>query len=289
MLGSSICRHFQTDSNYEVFGLGRSDKANSLKLNNYFQGDIADTDFIENLSEDISFDYIIHCAAIVNLKTCEENHALANTVHVEASKTLAKHFSDAIIIYISTDSVFNGQNGNYNEEDNPQPLNNYSRSKYHGELAIANINPKHYILRLNLYGFNNPWGGSLFEWAYNSLKNKQAISGFDNFIFNPLYTGQIAQVIESIIIEKPTFGIYHLGSDKPLSKYDFVVMVAKSFNLDISLIERKVADQSGGIIMRPENTSLDSSKLKHVLPRTSLEVETGLEMLKKDMLKLNII
>lgn len=283
MLGRYIYRQLSADSENEIYGTGRSNSIFS-ELTDYFQGDLCEVDFIKSISS-IDYDFVIHCAALVNLNLCETDYHLAEAIHVTASENLAKANPNAIFLYISTDSIFNGTPIHRTEVDGAEPLNNYALTKYLGGKAVRENHTKAYDLRLNVYGFKEPLGTSLFEWAYKTMSNNQPINGYDNVTFNPLYAGQIAEVIEHFIKAKPKFGIYNLGCDNGLSKYEFVIKMAAAFNLSESLITKFSADFDTAKVKRPYHTLLNTNKLKATFPNLDLSFERGFEMLKKDIEK----
>jgi dTDP-4-dehydrorhamnose reductase len=281
MLGRYIYRKLSADSLNKIYGTGRSNSFFS-DLTNYFQGDLCNADFINAISK-IDYDCIVHCAALVNLNICEDDYKLAEAIHITASKNLALANPNATFIYISTDSIFNGELIGRSELDGVKPLNNYALTKYLGGKAVHENHPKTYDLRLNIYGFKKPMGVSLFEWAYKSMSNNQPINGYDNVTFNPLYAGQIAEVVFNFIKYKPAFGIYNLGCDKGLSKYEFVMKMALFFDFDKTLITKFSANFENSKINRPYHTILKTNKLKLTFPELDLSFESGFEQLKRDL------
>ena len=283
MLGRYIYRELSANSEYEIYGTGRSDAVFS-DLKDYFKGDLCKADFINEISV-INYDIVIHCAALVNLNLCEDDYKLAEAIHVTASKNLALANQDAIFIYISTDSIFNGEPIKRTEIDEVEPLNNYALTKYLGGKAVRENHAKTYDLRLNIYGFKEPLGTSLFEWAYGSLLKNQPINGYDNVSFNPLYAGQIATVILNFIQNQPAFGIYNLACNHGLSKYEFVMKMAKAFDLDVSLIAKFSANFENAKVNRPYHTLLSTNKLRSTFPNLDLSFKSGFKQLEKDINK----
>jgi dTDP-4-dehydrorhamnose reductase len=283
MLGRYIYRQLSAISDYEIYGTGRSDAIFS-DLTAYFQGDLCDTDFINQVSK-TDFDFIVHCAALVNLNTCETDYKLAEAIHVTASENLALANLNATFIYISTDSIFNGEAVYRTELEEAEPLNVYALTKYLGGKAVRENHSRTYDLRLNIYGFKQPLGVSLFEWAYKSMLNNEPINGYDNVTFNPLYAGQIAEVVLNFIKNKPKFGIYNLGSDEGLSKYEFVMKMAEIFSFDKNLITKFSANFEKSKINRPYHTTLNTNKLKSTFPNLDLSFKSGFEQLEKDIRK----
>lgn len=283
MLGQYIYRKLSADPDNKIYGTGRLNFAFS-DLTTYFQGDLCNEHFIHTISE-VDYDCIVHCAALVNLNICEDDYQLAEAIHVTASENLALANQNAKFIYISTDSVFNGEAIRRTEFDKAEPLNNYALTKYLGGKAVRENHAKTYDLRLNIYGFKRPLGTSLFEWAYKAMSNNQPINGYDNLTFNPLYAGQIAEVVSNFTMHQPEFGIYHLGCDHGLSKYEFVLKIAEIFEFDKRLVINFSANFENAIIKRPYHTILNTNKLKSTFPHLDLSFESGFQQLKNDINK----
>jgi dTDP-4-dehydrorhamnose reductase len=281
MLGRYIYRQLSTNSAYKIYGTGRSISIHP-ELKDYFQGDLCDVSFNKKCSE-IDYDFVVHCAALVNLNICEMDYSLAEDIHVIASKNLAVNNPNSVFIYISTDSVFDGGAVLNTELDNVKPLNNYSLTKHQGSETVRKSHSKVYDLRLNIYGFNSPMRNSLFEWAYKAMLNNEQLTGYENVTFNPLYAGQIAEVCLNFIQHKPVYGIYNLGCDKTLSKHEFIVKVAELFDFDKSLITKSAANFANAAVNRPYHTALNTSKLKSTFPHLDLDLNSGLKQLKKDL------
>ena len=95
---------------------------------------------------------VVHCAAATDVDWCEEQPDEAYRINAIMPATLAaiSSRSDVRLLYISTDSVFDGARGDYAETDEPEPVNVYARSKLHGERAVLRENPVASIARVNL-------------------------------------------------------------------------------------------------------------------------------------------
>lgn len=281
MLGNAVSRHFSGMDGFKIFATSKTNANFSDDLS-FICGDLTREKTLKDLAR-FRFDAIIHCAALTDIEFSEKNPEDAFLINHQATENLVRTFPDALFVYISTDSVFDGKRGNYNETDLTNPLNVYSKSKLAGEDAVKNTAEKFYILRTNIYGYHQPLTHrSLFEWAYEKLRRGEQIRGFSNVIFNPLYVGQLAFVIEKMILEKPSFGIYNAVGSEPLSKYDFLLKIIKLFGfseqqlLSYELPERPVA------ALRPFKTFLDNGKISEALNGLDLSIDTGLRMLYDD-------
>jgi dTDP-4-dehydrorhamnose reductase len=279
MLGKEIVNVLLKVKGLELVGISR----HSIEALPYQQieQDFYNLDSTNSILNKIKPDVIIHAAALVNLKSCEENLHLADAIHVETTRILSSYYPKKTrFIYISTDSVFDGEKGNYTESDLPSPLNYYSKSKLEGEKVALRYNSNSVVLRTNIYGTHSPSGNSLLEWALNELKGKNDIVGFSDVIFNPLSTKQCAEIINYFICH-PFSGILNLGVKKGISKYDFLCKVCDIWNFDQSLIKKGLCSDLNLKPVRPLNTTLELSKLFSIY-NNELSLTLGLKGLKDD-------
>jgi dTDP-4-dehydrorhamnose reductase len=224
-------------------------------------------------------DFIINCIANVNLEFCENNIEVANFINSDFIKLFAKEFPSTHFIQISTDSVFDGKKGNYLEEDKPNPLNEYAKSKLKAEEIVKNKFKKYTIIRTNIYGkHKNLKSKSLAEWAIEELNNNRIISGFHDVFFNPLHTLQLSKVIYKLI-RKPYVGIINAASNRLLSKYEFLHILVNELGYDNNLLKKfSVLDYNSKVI-RPLNTTLNPYFLKNKY-ELEFKIEEGVQLLK---------
>ncbi|MCK4664607.1 MAG: SDR family oxidoreductase [Bacteroidales bacterium] len=282
MLGKDIFFEL-VNNDYIVFGV---DLKNNPILPEQFQkiGDLTEKNFTLSVLEKIKPDIIIHCAAVVNLETCQNNKLLAHTVHVDVTNWLAQFKpNDTKLIYISTDSVFDGEKGNYKETDKPHPLNYYAISKLDGE-QMAKLNPNHIIIRTNIFGFDNPLRGSLSEWAIKNFQKNTPIQGFTDVIFNAIYTKHLAKIILSLV--KSDFrGLINVASKNIVSKYEFLSILINQMGVSQSLISKSLSSEVSFAISRPLITNLDIQQIQQLT--TIPTIEEGIKEMVKDFNKLN--
>lgn len=279
MLGKDLINHFAQSKSFEIFGFdlypGKDKNAKEYIF------DITDLELLKKNVAEINPHYIIHAAAIVNLNVCDKEPELANKLHIDVSRELAKY--KVKTIYISTDSVFNGMAGNYKENDIPDPLNNYARTKFLGELAIQANNLNHIIIRTNIFGFNIPLKNSLAEWAIKSFEENKEVNGFDDVYFNAIYTKQLAIIIEKLI-DYDFKGMINIGSSTSLSKYDFLCHLAESIGYSKEKIIRSSIYNNEFKTIRPTNTTLNLDFAKKHVPLPTMK--DGIQELAKDYKRL---
>ena len=279
MLGSAVLRSFQFHENYQIYGVSRN-LSSYLKNVEMYYGDLGDIEFIKTIKN--KFDIIIHCSAEVNVDLCEEDKFHAYNSNVVSTKNLT-YLRPRLIVYISTDSVFDGQTGKYRENGKVNPLNYYANTKMIGEQVVQNSNLNYLILRTNLYGFSQNMKNSLFEWAYKALSAGSKINGFSNVYFNPLYVGQIADLLHvffKLEIKNETF---HLGAEDNVSKYEFLSQIIGIFNFDENQLNSVLYDNTQFSSPRALNTTLDISKIKKVINNFNFSLRSGILKMKNDL------
>ena len=280
MLGKDICSSLLAQDNLEVFGVNRTEDVN-LDKDHSISCDITDFAELTNILEYVNPDIIIHCAANVNVDGCEKDKEYAYKLNAEATRVLATYNPiNTKFVYISTDSVFDGETGNYREEDETNPLNYYAWSKFQGERLALKENPNSMILRANIYGFHKSEGNSLVEWALKNLRENKKILGFDDVYFNPVYTNQLAKIITELL-NIDFKGIIHIGCENIVSKYEFLIRLAQKFSMDTNFISKSSIDSINFNAKRPKNTNLNIDKLLNMV-KFSVRLEDGFTELFRD-------
>jgi dTDP-4-dehydrorhamnose reductase len=277
LLGLNLA--LETTRRHLVFGT-----VNRHALNTDFfrviQTDLLAPGAIERLLDSTQPEWVIHCAALANLDACEADPLLAKQLNTELPYKLASHVarSGARLLHVSTDAVFDGLQGNYTEEDDDSPVGIYYRTKYEGELAVAEADPCAIIARVNLFGWSLTGNRSLAEFFFNNLSQGRQVMGFTNVFFCPLLANHLADIFVSMLNKKLN-GVYHVVSSESLSKYDFGVRLAHRFSLDDGLIYPTSVSQSGLKAVRSPNLTLCSDKLAHALGESLPNISTGLDKL----------
>lgn len=218
--------------------------------------------WLENTNPDL----ILHCAAMVNVDECENSEDYAKKLHVETTKIIANYLDQdkKKLIYISTDSVFDGsKKGAYIETDNVSPLNVYAKTKLLGEEPVLRME-NGLVIRTNIIGWNVFKKKSFAEWALKGLIESEPLTLFSDVMFSPLNVSQLSQIINRMI-DINLSGLYHCASKDYLSKYDFGIKMAEIFNFPIDNIKRINFEDMDLIASRPKNMTLSSAKLNAIL------------------------
>ena len=245
--------------NDEVFrtGLNIPTGGKGLKLN------IVDKIMLKDIISSISPDVIINLAALTDVDFCESNPEIAKEINTNGVQNLVDVFSGKII-HLSTDYVFDGLKGPYKEEDQINPISVYGKTKYDAEKIVLDKN-NNLVLRANvLYDMLGNSNASFLNWVVYNLKNKNSIQVVNDQFNNPTWTESIAEILVNCL-NKNMSGLYHWGDQDYLSRYDFAIKIAESFNLKSDLIRKISTSQLKQVAPRPLNGGLDQSKLKKYL------------------------
>jgi dTDP-4-dehydrorhamnose reductase len=220
---------------------------------------------------------VVHCAAATDVDWCEGHPDEAHRVNVMVPAAMARISSacNARLLYISTDSVFDGQSGNYAETDTPGPVNVYAKTKLEGEREVLRQNPTAAIARVNLYGWNAQNKHSLAEWVLKQLTLGSLVPGFSDVFSCPMLANDLADIMLALLDQDLT-GLYHVVGSEPVSKYEFARRIASTFGFDPEqVVPMRVADARLKA-QRPRDTSLNTGKICTVLGRQMPDVDAGL-------------
>lgn len=241
------------------------------------QLDLLDESQTVALLEEVQPDQILHAAAEVRVDWCEEHPDEAVRANVEASTILAEYAAraKARLLYISTDSVFDGSGRNYKESDPPSPINVYSNSKLRGEVETLARSPGAIVARTNFYGWTGHHKTGLVDWILQQLQAKTELPGFTDAIFSPLLVNDAASALLDLAVFDVS-GIFNVVGSESISKYEFARRVATTFGYDPCLVRPATVSDARMKAPRPLNTSLDIAKLTSLLGHEMPDVATGL-------------
>jgi dTDP-4-dehydrorhamnose reductase len=138
------------------------------------------------------------------------------------------------IIYISTDYVFDGQRGNYTEEDTPTPATQYGRTKLAGECEGLRLALKKIIIvrTAAIYDLR----ANFLKFLLDKLSNGESVECFSDVIYSPTYYEDFLAVLERVSLFPGGRKIYHACGES-VSRYSFACQFAESFGFDHGLIK----------------------------------------------------
>jgi UDP-4-amino-4,6-dideoxy-N-acetyl-beta-L-altrosamine transaminase/dTDP-4-dehydrorhamnose reductase len=279
LLGNNLAHYFR--DKYDILGLYNS---HPVSIDGMYteKCELSHPGNIREIISEYNPEIIIHCASLTNIDECEGDRDTVKKINVMATGHIVEEAMDKDIrlIYISTDSVYEGIKGNYSEDDGINPQNYYGLSKYEGELEVLK-KEESLILRTNLFGWNIQNKKSLSEWILGELKAKHRTNGFKDAYFSSIYTMELARVIHISIMKNLT-GVYNCGALDSCSKYEFCLKIAECFGLDRTLITPISIDDFNFKAKRGKNLTLNVDKLQKALDYRLPTVDHSIEAFYRD-------
>jgi len=241
--------------------------------------DLLDFEGLERLIHRFQPTHIVHTAAMTSVEACEQDpdYCQELNVHVVSKIAALCKQEDIHLTFLSTDFVFDGENGPYDELSATNPRNAYGQSKLDAEQAVIESGCRATILRTILvYGIIADKNRSnLVLWAKSKLENKEAIKVVSDQWRMPTWVDDLAMAC-LLSIEKNAEGIYHISSDKMYTILEAVEELADYWNFDKSLISAISAAEIGQAENRPRKTGFILDKAKKDLGFTPTPFKTTL-------------
>jgi len=236
MLGSTLFKYFSKKSvNYDCYGTVRSldsiSKLKNLNKQKIYQGISAnELQLLDKIFQDIKPDIVVNCIGIIKQAGSINNELNCIKINSlfphELAKVCRNH--NARLIHFSTDCVFSGKKGSYDEKDQPDAQDIYGLTKRLGELKYSNTT----TIRTSIIGHELNSKISLVDWF---LSQTDEVYGYKNAIFSGMPTIEIARVIDRYIIPAQNInGLYQLSVD-PIDKYRLLSIIKEVYGKDIRI------------------------------------------------------
>ncbi len=258
MLGQDLERVFEADSNWHVFAYDRNEV------------DITSEESLRKIVKEVEPAAIVNATgynAVDRCETDEIEYELAKKVNGYGPGFLAKigKEKDIAIVHYSTDYVFDGEKGEYDEAAKPAPISNYGRSKFLGEEEIQKNTDKFWLIRTSKL-FGRPGKSamskkSFFDTMIGLAKDNQILKVVDEEKSCFTYTPDLAKETKKIIEEEIPFGIYHVINEGPCTWFEAAVELFKLAKIDVEVIPVS-SSEFPRPAKRPHSSVLLNTKLK---------------------------
>lgn len=225
--------------------------------------DITDSAAVEALFEKVKPEAVIHCAAWTAVDLAEDNAEKCMAVNAGGTKNiaLACKKSDCKMIYTSTDYVFDGMGTEPRKPDSMafSPLNVYGKSKLDGELAVAGLLEKYFIVRIAwVFGVN---GSNFVKTMLRLGKTHSELTVVNDQIGTPTYTYDLARLLVDMA-ESEKYGVYHATNEGGfISWCDFAREIFRQAGYATRVQGVTTEEYGASRAKRPLNSRLDKSKL----------------------------
>jgi len=269
LLGQKLLHKLRVDNSVELIVTSRGENRVSEQSNyKYIDLDITDETAVAQIITEQNPNVVINTAAMTNVDLCEEEKSECDDLNVNAVQYLADACEkiEAHLIHISTDFIFDGENGPYKEEDEPNPLSYYGLSKLKSEQLLQDRTLKWTILRtIIVFGVGeNLSKGNIVLWAKGALEKGDPLNIIDDQFRAPTLAEDLADAC-ILAATKKAFGVFNASGKDIMSIYEIVERIAKHYGNtteNLNRISTATLNQTAG---RPPRTGFILDKSRKVL------------------------
>ena len=248
---------------YQTIGFSRGENRSGRNDFEYISIDITNEEKLKNALLKCKPDVIVNTAAMTNVDACENNKEECDKLNIDVVQYLKEYSEEnnTHLIHISTDFIFDGENGPYKESDKPNPLSYYGLSKLKSEDILTNSKIDYTILRTILvYGkVFDMTRNNIVLWVRQMLSEGKEITIVDDQFRMPTYVDDLAMSCK-ISIDKKAQGVFNISSNKLLSIYQIAQEIADVFGLEKTLIKPISTSTLNQTAPRPPKTGFDLTK-----------------------------
>ncbi|CDN74351.1 SDR family oxidoreductase [Elizabethkingia anophelis] len=288
-LGRRLIKEF-SGLPYRVIATSLSDnKISDLPKNTIFiKLNIADKEEVNHIFDEYKPSFVINAGAVTNVEACEKDKDFAYAINVDAVLNIAEQAKkyESLVVQLSTDFVFDGQNGPYKESDKRCPVNEYGRTKALSEEKLEESGCDYAILRTILvYGnSDDPDRGNFVLWVKKMLSEGNEIKVVNNHWRMPTFINDLAEACR-LVVEKKAKGIFNISGEEEYSIEEFARKIAQFYHLDESLITAISSEDIGQDKNRPVRTGFDLSHTKEQLGYRPKSLTEALTIMEKEVAK----
>ena len=243
---------------HEVFSCYDKSKP---EYGNVVKMDLLNHEMISNVLLETEPDVVIHLGAMTGVDLCETQQDNALKINSQATEILAKECSkiNSFMVYVSTDYVFDGNTGMYEENDTANPLGFYGKSKLLGEKSIQNFSSNWCIARTSTPFGLHPTKKSFPIWVIENLQKQKQIDVLTDQFTSPTYVPSLSRMLIEIS-ERHLTGIIHVAGASKISRYEMASLVSDKLGLDGKLLREISINDIKWEAQRPKDSSLNVSK-----------------------------
>ncbi len=256
---------------------------NSKPIPNWFQVDVNSHSSLEKIFSLSKPDIVINLSAVYkNLEFCERNKDLVMSVNGLSVKNISNISNqyNSFLIHFSSDYVFDGKKGNYTENDKPDPINYFGKTKLTGEENVQKYANNFCIIRTSMvYGVHDDFA-TLPDWILEQFKKNSPLNLIHDQFMTPTYLENLSDMVLDVI-EKKFTGIIHLAGPSRMSRFQFAEKLMFKLNEihDLVKVSRSVFDKNNS---RPRDSSLNTDLAAKILSHKPEKFELSLEKYLKE-------
>jgi dTDP-4-dehydrorhamnose reductase len=240
--------------------------------------DITDQQAVLRAMEEIEVDAAINVAAVSNIDFAEKNQEVTRNINVVGAANIAEgcRQARAKYIYFSSDAVFEGTKDMYYEEDPPNPVNYYGKSKAEAEKVVQDSNPNTVVIRISLVmGYPVTGGNAFFLPLEQKLKNNGEVTFPTDEVRTPVDVLTLAESVLELA-DNDYKGILHIGATDSITRYELACKVASEMGYDPAFVKPKESSAPvPGRAPRHRNGIICVKKAQSLLRTPMLPVDRG--------------
>lgn len=283
LLGQKLVKLIHESGEYKLIATARGEnRVKKVVGFTYASMDITNADQVHAVFDKYQPDYVIHGAAMTNVDQCEDDHEGCDQLNVSAVDFIVqaceKH--NSFLCHVSTDFIFDGANGPYDEEAEANPVSYYGESKLRGEEIVISSSLKWAIARTILvYGITEEMSRSnIILWVKNSLESGKSLQIVDDQWRSPTLAEDLAMGCY-LIIKKEAEGVFNISGKDVLTPYEMAIKTTEFFNLDQSLITKTDGSKFQQKAKRPPKTGFVITKAQNKLGYNPVSFDEGIAIL----------
>lgn len=288
LVGQKLTDIFSNDRRFDLLISARQSEAyNKAASFGYVQLDATNLSNVKELVWNFSPEIIINAAAYTDVDGCEREKELSWKANVTAVENLitASRLVGARVVHISTDYVFDGKAGPYDETATPNPLSYYGKEKLASENAVRASGENWAIVRtMVVYGVAPKVKKNFAIWLAQELKKGNKVNIVCDQFGNTTLADDLARGIYELVRQNKR-GLYHMAGSDILSRYEFARKLADEFGFDKSLIHPIKTAELNQLAVRPLQSGLITLKAQAELGITFLSSEESLKKFKEQFLE----
>lgn len=293
LLGQKLLDNLRNRNDFDLIASSKgADRYPYPGFYQYLNLDITDKLAVNEVIQTFKPDTIIHTAAMTNVDACESEKEACWDLNVHALDHIieASEKTGAHIIHLSTDFVFDGQDGPYREEDKTDPVSYYGLSKEVSEKHLSFYSHKWTVIRtIIVYGIVKDMSRTnIVLWAKKALSENKEITVVDDQFRSPTLAEDLAEACLSAAVKEKT-GIYHVSGKDFMSIIELVEMVADHYGLDKSLIKPIKSTSLNQAAKRPPRTGFILDKACKELDYAPHSFVEGMQILDLQLEKLGLL
>jgi dTDP-4-dehydrorhamnose reductase len=288
LLGQKIVQLMRKQPDVTVLATGRGEcRIQELPPNAKYQScDISSAEMTLRIFQNFMPDVVIHSAAMTNVDECELDPENCRLQNVDATRNVIRACEQvsAHLIHLSTDFIFDGASGPYDEAALPNPISIYGQSKLDAEKLVQQAHCPWSIVRTILvYGVAPGLSRSnIILWVKASLEQGKEIQVVDDQFRTPTLAEDLAEGC-LLIAEKKATGIFNISGKDFLTPYEMALHTADFFHLDKKLIKRADSSTFSQPAKRPPRTGFNISKAEKILGYQPHSFREGIEIMSRQI------